>query len=62
MPGGPMLNGATPGADPIALRGQSDGASDDLRKAFEDERNPVRKQELQMQLAAHMVRNAPRLP
>lgn len=62
MPGGPMLNGATPGAEPIALRGQNDGQTSELTKAWNDEANPIRKQELQMQLAAHMVRNAPRLP
>jgi len=63
MPGGPMMNGALPGADnPIALRGQNDGETSELTKAWKDETNPVRKQELQMQLAAHMVRTAPRLP
>ena len=62
MPGGPMMNGAIPGADPIALRGQNDGETSELTKAWKDETNPIRKQELQMELAAHMVRNAPRLP
>jgi hypothetical protein len=62
MPGGPMMNGALPGAEPIALRGQNDGETSELTKAWQDETNPVRKQELQMELAAHMVRNAPRLP
>ena len=58
-----MLNGAKPGADPIALRGQDEATQEsDLKKAFEAEANPIRKQELQMQLAAQMVRNAPRLP
>jgi hypothetical protein len=61
MPGGPMLNGATPGADGLTLRGQTDGQPSELRKAWEAETNPIRRQELQMQLAAEMIRNAPRV-
>jgi hypothetical protein len=63
MPGGPMLNGVLPGADPTVLRGQdaSDGEAQ-LRKAFADEKRPVQKQELQMELASYLVKTAPRLP
>lgn len=61
MPGGPALNGVIPGATPMILRGQDSGTPDALRKAFEDEQNPIRKQELQFELAAQMVRSAPRL-
>lgn len=62
MPGGPMLHGATPGADPIALRGQGDSGFEALTKAWQEETNPVRKQELAMERAFEGVRNAPRLP
>jgi len=60
MPGGPMLNGALPGDDGPALRGQSDTGSN-LRKAYEDETNPFKKQELRTQLALDGIRNAPPL-
>ncbi|HUX71231.1 MAG TPA: hypothetical protein VMV41_12015 [Cellulomonadaceae bacterium] len=62
MPGGPMLHGATPGADPIAMRGQGDSGFEALTKAWQEETNPVRKQELAMERAFEGVRNAPRLP
>ena len=60
MPGGPMMNGALPGDDGPALRGPADGQSD-LRKAYEDETNPFKKQELRTQLALDGIRNAPPL-
>jgi len=61
FPDGPMLNGATPGADRVARRGDPTEAVADLRKQYEDERNPLRKAELQMALAAQLVRDAPQL-
>lgn len=59
MPGGPMLNGQTPGANPIVVRGDGEGV--DLAKAWHEEKDPIRKQELQMELAAALVGSAPRL-
>lgn len=62
MPGGPFLNGALPGDDPVALRGDIDEQSD-LRKAqaYEDERDPRKKNELRTQLAIDGIRRAPML-
>jgi hypothetical protein len=53
MPGGPMLNGYAPGAPQIAMRGQGDdtSAADVLRKAADDETDPVVKAALQQRAA-----------
>jgi hypothetical protein len=62
MPGGPMLNGATPGGDPVAFRGQDTGGdASALRKAWMDEADPIKKQELRTQLVLDGIRNAPPL-
>jgi len=62
MPGGPMLNGAVPGSDGLALRGQAgEDQEASLRKSLADEKDPVRKQEIQQGLLTYLVQHAPRL-
>lgn len=59
--GGPLLSGA-PMPISVQTRGQdvtAGGEQEALRKAFEDETDPIRKQQLQMQLAVDMVKHAP---
>lgn len=58
--GGPLLSGAP--VPSVQTRGQeltAGGEQEALRKAFEDETDPIRKQQLQMQLAVDMVKHAP---
>lgn len=62
MPGGPMLNGAIPGADPTVTRGQNDLSSEDLfAKAIAEisaETNPVKREQMRMDLAVLGVKAA----